>query len=817
MALTSNLCPCCLSIFSQPLPEYQGYTGRIDSPGYVYRSSRTRLSQSPCPLCIQIWDFVQRKEQEYGSLPMPIESDGDKDSDEIEVWLAHLGGSSGSGPTPLAAPDPRCSLEEVRFWQSDGEPNKENWYGVKIWIASERYPYDLNDRFDFAADHGTRAALYISSRPRPANLKATFDIIKQWMQQCDSQHVFCAPGGRHGAGSLLQHRDSNGPPPQETEHGHSKGVILPPKRLLYLPHSNNGGGISGSGDVSQYPDGDRSSNGDTIRLIDTTTEAYPTQNPYRYLALSYCWGPDPSAQLKTTKANLSDHLSNIPVASLPAAIREAVIATRRLGVDYLWVDAVCIVQDDAADRDGEIARMGAIYAGAYCTLTASGAAHCDDGFLEKFMGDYKDCQFFDVPRYYGAAGGDDDDRKDLQNPVVGVKMSPLGGRSEWGGATDDWTRRNLLRRGHETLHTRGWTFQETFLSPRLLVWSAVQPYWICREAFWSCGDPQPDEYLQQVRLTEWLELRNHISGRLPSVGQNTSYDAATDSPVRSWPWAAVVQGFSLRRLTFLGDKTLALHAVREAFSQQIGREGDYAVGLFRSNASVDLLWHTSYGAEPATRLSEFPSWSWMSFDGGVGYHQKYSGTREENVEKHVDFAVVEWPQCDRFGRILLADAAKGGRTNNSNLKLAGLAKEVAIYHRNWKDGRASAQDMPCSAIRVLQLGTDENEADGDMVGHITFDEYRMPSSNDDFDNSPPSRYKTFGCLLVAMEKRSEDDEEEEEEEEEEGDGQYKGCFGIVIAPAATAAGHFQRIGFFKGHLNSVDYFQDAVKKEYAFV
>ncbi|KAK3386147.1 heterokaryon incompatibility protein-domain-containing protein [Podospora didyma] len=466
--------------------------------------------------------------------------------------------------------------------------------------------------------------------------------------------------------------------------------------------------MSGSGDVSQHPDGDRSSNGHTIRLIDTATKlACPPQKPYRYLALSYCWGPDPSAQLKTTKANLADHLSNIPVASLPAAIREAVIATRRLGVDCLWVDALCIVQDDAADRDSETALMGAIYAGAYCTLTASGAAHCDDGFLEKFMGEYKDCKFFDVPWYYGLVGGGDDARKEFRK-VTGVKMSPLGGHI------------------------------------------------ICREAFWSCGDPQPDEYLQQVRLTEWLELRNHISSRSPSAGQQNSYDAATDSP------------------------TLALHAIREAFSPQIGREGDYAVGLLRSNASVDLLWHTSYGAKPATRLSEFP----------------------------------KWPQCDLFGRILLADAAKGRSTNIlKKLKLAGLAKEVAIYHRNWKDGRASAQDMPCSAIRILQLGTDENKADGYLlVGHITFDEYKMPASNDDFDNSPPSRYKAFECLLVAMEKRS----EEEEEEEEEGEGQYKGCFGIVIAPAAIAAGHCQRVGFFKGHRNSVDYFQDAVKKEYTF-
>jgi len=514
-----------------------------------------------------------------------------------------------------------------------------------------------------------------------------------------------------------------------------------------------------------------------VRVVRVTT-------PIRYIALSYCWGSQiqASAQRKSTRATIAEHERQIPLQSLPKTIQDAILATRELGISHLWVDALCIVQDDEDDRNHEIARMGMIYANAYCTLSASGATHCAEGFLDRPLTEYRDCDFFQIPLHLPG----------ISEPCL-VKASPLGGRNVWVKENG----RAMLYQGRELLHTRGWTFQETFLSPRLLIYSCLQPYWVCREAVWSCGDPGPMEYLQEVLLTDMFEMRN-MSDRPRDIVS----PAETDSPVTLWRWATIVQRFSSRQLTFVTDKPLAIHAVRERYMQQDGKFSGYTLGLFRSTAHLDLLWHTRYGADPRSeKLDHFPSWSWMSFDGGVSYLFQYTGTREECIKRHGQFRIVDWPSSDQFGRIV---------PGTQPLRVAGLAKEIAIPHRCWKDGYASAQDMPCFSLRVMGLQPDEWEDAEDTVGHVTFDQYRMPNSAEDFDENPPFRYKTFECLLVSVE--TEDPEESAGAGGNEDATGYKSWYGLIVSP--NLRGGYRRIGGFKGESNSLSYFQDAVLREY---
>lgn len=79
----------------------------------------------------------------------------------------------------------------------------------------------------------------------------------------------------------------------------------------------------------------------------------------RYAALSYCWGHNPDC--KTTKATLTAHSTALPLMKLPQTILDAITVTRELGIPYLWVDAICIVQDDENDVATELARMVDIY------------------------------------------------------------------------------------------------------------------------------------------------------------------------------------------------------------------------------------------------------------------------------------------------------------------------------------------------------------------------------------------------------------------------------------------------------------------------
>jgi hypothetical protein len=99
----------------------------------------------------------------------------------------------------------------------------------------------------------------------------------------------------------------------------------------------------------------------------------------RYVGLSHMWGlfPIPS----TLTENIESFRTAIPEALLPPNFRDAVICTRALGIRYLWVDALCIIQDSKEDWEGEAARMEDVFSGAYCILAASRAPDSEAGFL----------------------------------------------------------------------------------------------------------------------------------------------------------------------------------------------------------------------------------------------------------------------------------------------------------------------------------------------------------------------------------------------------------------------------------------------------
>lgn len=78
-----------------------------------------------------------------------------------------------------------------------------------------------------------------------------------------------------------------------------------------------------------------------------------------YVALSHCWGK--TQPLRTTSATIADRLISIPTADMPQTFRDAVLITRELGLEYLWIDSLCIVQDSQEDWEKESAKMGDIY------------------------------------------------------------------------------------------------------------------------------------------------------------------------------------------------------------------------------------------------------------------------------------------------------------------------------------------------------------------------------------------------------------------------------------------------------------------------
>lgn len=116
-----------------------------------------------------------------------------------------------------------------------------------------------------------------------------------------------------------------------------------------------------------------------LQLIETHRAPSSHQE---YIALSHPWGNTKDyPPFSTTCENLSTFHDCIRYEDLPATFRDAVICTRRLGIRFLWIDSLCIIQGKDGDFNDESKRMESVYSGAYCVLAATCAIDQRSGFL----------------------------------------------------------------------------------------------------------------------------------------------------------------------------------------------------------------------------------------------------------------------------------------------------------------------------------------------------------------------------------------------------------------------------------------------------
>ncbi|KAH8776389.1 heterokaryon incompatibility protein-domain-containing protein [Diaporthe sp. PMI_573] len=103
-----------------------------------------------------------------------------------------------------------------------------------------------------------------------------------------------------------------------------------------------------------------------------------------YTALSYSWGTG-GKNYKTTRQNLSKNKIHLPWEKLPATITDAIHVCKTLGIPYLWVDAICIIQSDRKDWEEQSEKMQEVYSNCVVALAAEDAADCARGFLPQIL------------------------------------------------------------------------------------------------------------------------------------------------------------------------------------------------------------------------------------------------------------------------------------------------------------------------------------------------------------------------------------------------------------------------------------------------
>ncbi|KAH8654358.1 heterokaryon incompatibility protein-domain-containing protein [Ilyonectria robusta] len=332
----------------------------------------------------------------------------------------------------------------------------------------------------------------------------------------------------------------------------------------------------------EHDDGCRAPNPDfrPRRLIDVSS-AGSGREPFLvdtvesgpYACLSYCWGPDSGGVLKTTNSNLEAHHRGIPLSLLPTSIQDAVTVCRGLRIQYLWIDSLCIVQDNKHDWLRESTQMRDIYLNSLLTIAAEEPASCRSGFLGE--------QKFGNTQWQ-------------RHLVTDASEEDLFIRPH-----DPET---YLRRSKPSLDKRGWCLQESILPTRRLCFNGDEITWECLgRKICECGH------------TLWApDLSSQSAPR--KLPFNQPYQ----------DWRALVEQYSDRSLTNKTDKLSAISGLAKMIAEaQRDTRGDistYRAGLWMREYISDLTWRVvSFATSHDTDPWRAPSWSWASVDGSVRY------------------------------------------------------------------------------------------------------------------------------------------------------------------------------------------------------
>ncbi|KAF4636811.1 hypothetical protein G7Y89_g1261 [Cudoniella acicularis] len=391
---------------------------------------------------------------------------------------------------------------------------------VDVW--GDIGTYFVSSTFNSSV-HATFNCYRSGSVNRSTNSNASWNLVKEWFNNCEECHESC--------GALVSERKL-------------------PTRLVFV-----------GADDSQ------------LRL--SLSQELPKET--KYLTLSHCWGGKKFTTLSSE--NIKEFQSNIPIESLTKTFKDATVITRKLGFRYIWIDSLCIKQDDdKKDWKYEAPLMEQVYANSSLNIAASDSANGDTG-----------C-FFERPT----------------SKVLGWKVwsGKDSGKEVWDCAPFNWV---WTRFKDNPLGGRAWVHQERALSPRTLHFGAQELAWECR----------------QRRTTETFPV-GFGAEFLTTPGSAAFTASLWNDQNRSHilsRWNTIVESYSVGKLSVPTDKLVAISGLSRRFASTFGIT--YLAGLWKEDLLLYLLWRIGHSnRRPKQHRSEAlraPTWSWASTDSPVWY------------------------------------------------------------------------------------------------------------------------------------------------------------------------------------------------------
>lgn len=291
----------------------------------------------------------------------------------------------------------------------------------------------------------------------------------------------------------------------------------------------------------------------------------------QYAALSYCWGQ--GTRFQSTRSTINERIAGFYPNALPQSLRDAVDVTRHLGLRYIWIDSLCIIQADEVDWNTESAKMATVYGGAAVTICADLSQNTDQGFLQPRRAPVSHC--------FGPNG-----KYCLQ------LMS------------QDWDHMCA-----QPLYERGWAFQERLLARRTLHFLDDQIAWECnttlyREQFRYRQLHGEDHFIKK-QLAPWYH-----QGSCPAPPRHP-YGIWFDLDLRICRWNAVIQEIAVRKFTVETDRLPAISGLASAIKTP--EMGTYLAGIWEGDPFKSMLWYVRFPADQEKYRRKYmaPSWSWV--------------------------------------------------------------------------------------------------------------------------------------------------------------------------------------------------------------
>ena len=364
----------------------------------------------------------------------------------------------------------------------------------------------------------------------------------------------------------------------------------------------------------------------------------------RYVALSYCWGGPQEVRL--TKNTLEDKVEGFETKDLPQTIQDAIEVTAKLGFPYLWIDALCIIQDDREDQDLEIATMGNIYRNATLTIAASESRSVREGFLHSQFR-YGACK---LPLY-------------LPDDTMGrIEVSHC---------------KRIPDQGKWHLNTRAWALQEELLSPRILFFANGEIRWQCQSLYKEriLGPDSVDfgegQGLQRLPPELFTNTGDASLAEETSLGADMIVAEERRTKIHSQQkiWERIIENYSRRNITIPSDRLPALAGIVSELEKCWSDK--CVAGLWMNCFHGLLFWRASGGSRRRCTASNYttcecnsvprlrpktlaPTWSWLSCEGSIDF---------------LNIANISWiPECEIVSvEPLLQNAPLGPRSGGQIL------------------------------------------------------------------------------------------------------------------------------------------------------